>query len=129
MTALSETEHLSDVYYLIDNPEFDFDPRGAISRPFDLLNLNQSKQRIKRELYVQRMKNHISMMESLSNQKKTSIINPIDMLCGSKYCDVIIDDKLIYSDDDHLSRDGSFFLSEKLEPLLFPQKNVNSTSE
>jgi hypothetical protein len=44
------------------------------------------------------------------------VVDPMDALCDATECHAIVDDKLMYRDDDHLSAAGSRYVWESIRP-------------
>jgi hypothetical protein len=74
-------------------------------RPFDLFPNNC---RLTLDSYLNRAGEYRDFIYDLSKKyKNISILDPKGMYCDDKYCYAIKDNKMLYSDDDHHSLDGS----------------------
>lgn len=92
-------------YYVLENPELGFSPKNCIIRPFFAF---QNKCRLKYIDYSNRMNEYrIKTMELSKKYENISILDPEKLFCDSEYCYAIRDEKMLYSDDDYLSIDGS----------------------
>lgn len=47
------------------------------------------------------------------------VVRPIDVLCGSVHCPVLLDGRILYSDSHHLTRDGALRLRYSLVDAIF----------
>jgi len=102
------------LYYVIDNPELGFLPeKKCMPRPFNIFPQNNC--RITLETYLKRASEYRNIVYSLAkNYKNVVVLDPINFFCDEKYCYAIRNGKLLYSDDDHLSKDGVFELAKFL---------------
>jgi peptidoglycan/LPS O-acetylase OafA/YrhL len=98
------------VYYITENPELNKNPKSCLTR-VGFLKLDANKcQPLKQEV-LSRQYEYTKRVKKLSN---ASIINVIDIFCPENQCQVLKDNQLLYSDDDHLSIYGSEFQAENL---------------
>jgi hypothetical protein len=103
------------VYIVSENPVFSYQPRDFIGRPF---SRKKSKPPIlAREDVYRHQKGYLDMLSAI---RGAEIINGIDFLCPDNACSMFSKDGLpLYSDDDHLSINGSRYMVKKLlEPYL-----------
>jgi len=73
----------------------------------DLKDLNEP-----RAFYDERTKESFLLLDSLKS-KNIERVYPSDLLCDDEYCFSMIDNKILYSDDDHLNQNGV--------DLIFPE--------
>ncbi|PCI88898.1 MAG: hypothetical protein COB24_00025 [Hyphomicrobiales bacterium] len=57
-------------------------------------------------------------LETFSNKTNITFINPEDIFCDEHRCKSIINDKFMYSDNRHVSKDGSIYAVHKMEAIL-----------
>ena len=107
-----------DFYYLIENPELGFSPKNCMLRPFELFPINC---KISKDIYIKRASEYRSLIYNLKKvNKKINVLDPIDLYCDNSFCYAIIDNKMLYSDDDHHSKDGSKMQARYfIEEILF----------
>ena len=59
----------------------------------------------------------------LNDYPKVKVLNTADILCDNKSCHGMLDGKILYRDNDHLSLAGGKLLSKELIKLLNLTKN------
>ena len=120
---LNKTGHVKRVYYILENPELDFNPKTAIKRPFDYFDFSSYGRKISRELYDLRMKNYRKIVRKAASMfPKISVISVTPFLCDDKECYFQKNGNILYRDDDHFSVPGSHYIAEKLSPIIFSDK-------
>jgi len=69
-----------------------------------------------REYFDKRSAKYLESVEKLKKQNpKMIIINPVNVICSDKRCEVIIDNNYVYEDlNSHISSFGSKYIAEKL---------------
>jgi peptidoglycan/LPS O-acetylase OafA/YrhL len=67
-----------------------------------------------RAQYEQRQARTLAIFRGLRKRYGIALLNPAKVLCAAPHCAVERDDKLVYRDDDHLTRAGAMLLA----PLL-----------
>ncbi|AXX90459.1 hypothetical protein CKA55_11835 [Arcobacter suis] len=100
----------TEFYFVLENPELGFHPKTCLSRSLSQ-SIESTKQdcKISYDAYHVRQKEYRKYVFGLSKQyKNIKILDPEKLFCDDKYCYAIKDGKMLYSDDDHLSVDGSF---------------------
>lgn len=119
MTQLTQTK--KKIIYLLDIPELGFNPALCLgSRSF----LAMAKQKIpcvvEQGIVSKRNKQYVEIVtSSLKAFPSVKIFDQSKFLCDGKNCRVIIDNKFMYRDDDHLSPEGAAYLSEKFMEELY----------
>jgi peptidoglycan/LPS O-acetylase OafA/YrhL len=106
-------EREKNVFYVLENPEIGLNPQNCSGRPFFL---------------TRRMECEISVKTVLNRQAEyraavvdipgLTIIDPLPLFCPDEVCRHVIDGKLMYADDDHLSINGSQFLAPAIATAL-----------
>jgi len=106
------------VYIILENPELGFSPKNScLSRPFNLFN---KACKVEYDKYIQRMWGYkLKMINLAKNYKNIFVIDIEQAFCDKNYCYGIKDGKMLYSDDDHLSIEGSIhqakYILEKVD--------------
>lgn len=106
------------VYFLLQVPELGFRPENCFGRR---VQISQVRRKCVVELAkVQaRQSSYRALVRSLqSRYANFQVLDPFPLMCNGEECKAIIDNRLIYSDDDHLSTAGSKFLVSGLGPFL-----------
>jgi hypothetical protein len=95
-------------------PKFEFDLRYDIS----LLNTNSVRE--DREVVVSRRKtmNELEQIAVSEFQHVQPIVDFTDRFCDDKVCDPRVDNILMFEDTDHLSVDGSKYVSPEIERAI-----------
>ncbi|MCH5277323.1 MAG: acyltransferase [Desulfovibrionaceae bacterium] len=107
------------VYIVSENPVFpqNIEPRNFIRRPLFALNsFTEYPQMLRKDVY-QHQKEYLDLLKEI---KGAEIINGLDVFCPNGKCIMFDADEMpLYSDDDHLSVNGSRYLVKNLlEPYL-----------
>lgn len=111
-----------EFYYLIDNPELGFSPKSCMLRPFDLFPI---KCTLSLERYLNRSGEYIEFINELSKKyKDVNILNPRNIYCDDKFCYAVKNNKMLYSDDNHHSIDGSIEQAKYFESIIFGENGV-----
>lgn len=103
-----------EIIFFIAIPELGFDPALCLKpRLFSTVERKQDC-KILKEDFKKRNADYISTVTSVLKAFPTvKVFEQSKYLCDEKYCHARIDGKMIYRDDDHLSYEGSRFMSEK----------------
>ncbi len=80
-----------------------------------------------RDAYAQSNRRVLSTFEAL-RRDGISVIDVRDRLCGRKRCRVMNSGGLLYSDDNHLSVNGSHFVSTLFDPILASDRSPISVA-
>jgi peptidoglycan/LPS O-acetylase OafA/YrhL len=106
-----------NVFFVEDNPQQIYEPKDILRKG----RANESEY----------LKFSVSLDEHNKNQRPVNeilrktgadIINLDDVLCSGEICPLVAGSKFLYSDDDHLSVDGSLFISQSLSNQLKKNK-------
>ena len=107
------------VFLIYPTPELDFDPFNKIS---NLLTLNKFKKiNVENEInnlgvnysdYITRSKNSLKMYDKTLNGKIIKIDPTIFICKDNNKCNILLDNKILYEDDNHLSLFGSNKVSD-----------------
>lgn len=108
-----------DVYYLFENPELGFSPRDYMDRPFVKVD-NQFKNKLSFTSYEKRQLEYRKNIEKIhSHYPYIQLLDNRVIFCDRDFCYSIIGDKMLYSDDDHLSMEGSLLQAMALKSQIF----------
>jgi len=111
----------TDFTYILENPELGFHPKNCQIRPF---SINSIDCKIKYNSYLGRMSEYKERIKNISKKyKNIKIFDPEKIFCDQEFCYAIKNRKMLYSDDDHLSIDGSFYLSNSIVNDSWDLKN------
>jgi peptidoglycan/LPS O-acetylase OafA/YrhL len=113
---LTGTSHIVDIYYMLENPELDFQPKVISKRPYDYFNISSSNKKTYRELYDARMNTYRKRALKLEG---VEILDVRPILCPTEECLVFKKKTSLYADDDHFSVFGSHYVTKALETEIF----------
>lgn len=110
------------VVFIVDNPEFDFDPRLNIQRPplAEWLAAGQKREgALTESLDYQHRKrsdynDYLGILQQLFPQLR--ILDTFSPLCNANGCSALHDGKLLFRDRHHLTYNGSIELFERIDP-------------
>jgi len=112
-----------EVVLLLPNPDMHFDPRECVRmRPVDAffavrspLQCTQPRAAvIARQLRVREMYSRVAA--DLGNAR-LHLVDPVTVLCDEQLCHALIDGKVLYRDDDHLSAVGAGYVWSRIDPF------------
>lgn len=110
-----------EFYFLLENPELGFSPRNYMERPFigdSFEGIN--KNRVSYDAYNLRQNEYREQIQHLSQSfSNIRLLDPEPLFCDKAFCYAIKDEKMLYSDDDHLSKEGSILQAEGLRKYIF----------
>ncbi|WP_298623117.1 acyltransferase family protein [uncultured Legionella sp.] len=106
------------IIFIIDNPEIDFDPRKCISRPNNPLKKPPDCS-IPKNQYDERNKTYRELvLRILKEYPEVTVFDAAAYLCDKEKCWAKINNKVLYSDSNHLSREGARYLSRELIKVI-----------
>lgn len=101
------------VVFVLDTPELDFDPNACVQRPVQFAV--HSPCAVARTKVEQRLtgaqKRIVALLDRFPDVK---VFNPMPLLCDSQNCYARRSGEFLYADRDHLSPDGSRYISRWL---------------
>lgn len=104
------------ISYFLQPPELGIPPRNCLGRPLELVSTASCAVSIKE--YRERMSEYRAILKRAQAEFPTmSIWDPEPLFCDAKICKGIIDEKLMYADDDHLSAEGSRLVAAQFFPI------------
>ena len=119
LEALFDLMRVNDkrVIFIIDNPELDSHPKNCIDRPHKI-NFNH-KCGIKKDVYQMRNKEYRDIVISTAkNYKNVEIFDSTKILCDKIWCYSKINNQILYSDRNHLSKAGALLVSSELTSII-----------
>lgn len=97
------------VYFISENPELPFSPSACFTRP---LAFSKNACELPKILVEKRQSNYSSLISRLNNVNQVSVL---ELFCQDQKCRILDESgRLLYSDDDHLSINGSAFQANYL---------------
>lgn len=107
-----------NIVIVLDMPELDFNPNDCL-RPFTLFAERRNPCAIPKESVESRTHGYRELVNRILKDFPTvKLFDPVPLFCDERYCWASKDERLMYRDDDHLSRDGSEYVGKHLGPLL-----------
>ena len=106
------------IIFVIDNPELEFDPRLCFKRPIRFSSSIENCS-VSRAQYDLRNKEYRDLVyRVLKDYPKVKIFDAPAYLCDRSKCFAKMDDKVLYSDSNHLSIDGARIISRELSKVI-----------
>lgn len=75
--------------------------------------------RVERTEFLERQKYVFAEFHNLEAKYRISIVYPHVALCAETRCEIALNGKLLYKDDNHLSKFGAIYVASSLENALF----------
>lgn len=108
-----------EITYFLENPELGLRPKDCLGRPLVFVN-KQPDFQVDLDVYRARMKDYRNgVFQVANNSPDFKILDPEPLFCDDQVCRGILNGKLMYADDDHLSVMGSKYVASELAPFLF----------
>ncbi len=104
-------KRLGKKVFLLLSPPPSFNPRACIDRPLKFSSTKSCDYPIK-EAYSERIYMK-SLVESLKDQGLDGIFDPFAAFCNENVCRMMIEGRLLYNDETHLSVDGGKYLATR----------------
>ena len=104
------------VIFMVDPPEFYFDPVDCLRRrPYYLPNHKfRMPCAVSRNEFNKYTKNFHQIIAEARNEFPTvKFIDAYEYFCDEKYCHAIIDGELLYRDNNHLNKAGQHYFAKK----------------
>lgn len=101
------------IVFVVDNPELPFSPKSCLNeRPFRLTHSFRDECSFDQSSYLRQTEQYrLEVKRILDKFPRVDVVYPSDALCKNNICAGIIDKKIMYSDRDHLSVDGSILIA------------------
>ena len=104
-----------EVWLLLQVPELGFVIGECVGRPVSFERRVRTPCGVPRSVVTDRQRPYRQIVEQVQAKLPAlKIFDPIPYMCDERTCFAISDNTLLYRDDDHLSREGSLLLGEKL---------------
>ncbi len=108
-----------ELYFVLENPEMGFSPEECLKRPFFKYPY-RSNCSIPKASYLKRQEIFIyNIKEIASKHKNIKIIDTQNVFCDKKECHAIINEKLVYFDDNHLNFEGAKIQANEIVRQIF----------
>lgn len=113
------------IIFVLEVPTLNFDPRQCLDRYLPSLLLSHPKTNQRNDCSVskardlrqnQRYSQRIS--ELAKDYTNVHLLDPRDTLCDETRCYVQVSGRVIYADDNHLNKNGSFVLGKQISKML-----------
>lgn len=116
-----------DVYYVLDWPDFGFDPKRCPVNKNIFSNHGRRNQcEISYESLISWNRAYMTVVESIKKKYPTvKFLSTEELFCNSDFCTPYRNGIAMYRNSDHLSIAGSEFLGQKLGEKITIQKNNN----
>jgi len=117
-------EHNKKVIFVVDNPDFFYEPSICAVRPYQKF----IKHKIDNRCFPNRaeLENNQNKVWFNSILKKVSkdydnvtLVNAFDSLCDQETCPITRNGRLLYRDDDHVSNEGARMIAKDLLKVIF----------
>lgn len=105
------------VSYFLQPPELGVPPRNCLGRPLTLISMASCAVSVKE--YRERMSEYRAILTKAQAEFPTMLVwDPQPLFCDAKRCKGLVENKLMYADDDHLSIEGSRLVAAHFFPSL-----------
>ena len=106
-----------NVSYFLQVPELGVPPRNCFGRP--LTFVSNSSCSVSVNEYHERMSEYRAILRRAKAEfPMMTVLDPETLLCDAESCQGVIKNKLMYADDNHLSKEGSRLIAAHFVPLL-----------
>ena len=114
-----------NVVFILDDPNLNFEPKTCYyKRPFTQQTA-KTPCGIKRSVAEERNDTSRQLLKAAQvKYPSIHLFDTFNYLCDKEYCYAIIDNTRMYSDNNHLTKQGSFYLSEHYGSVFNPQPAV-----
>jgi peptidoglycan/LPS O-acetylase OafA/YrhL len=118
------------VIFVLDTPELGFDPRTCVdSRPLRLTNKVMTPCAISKQDFDRRNKEYRDLVSSVLKEfPAVKIFDEASLLCDAQWCWGMKDGRMLYRDDDHLSIEGSRYISRELIKLIEGESSLSASN-
>jgi SGNH domain (fused to AT3 domains) len=102
------------VWLILQIPELEFHPAECVRRPFSISGTIRTPCAVPLARARARQDVYRHVVEAVKHEiPKLQLFDPWTYLCDREWCHATIDHELLYSDDNHLSREGSLYFADK----------------
>lgn len=103
-----------DVWLILQVPELPFHPAECVKRPFSVSGKIRTPCAVPRAAADAQQAAYRRVVEDVRKDVPgLKVFDPWAQLCDSSWCYAMIDNDLLYADDNHLSREGAMFFADK----------------
>ena len=103
------------MWLLLQVPELGFNVGECIGRPFSFGHRLRNPCATPKTAVMSRQAVYRQIVETVAKkQPALHVFDPLPYLCDADSCFGILGGKVLYRDDDHLSREGSAFVAAKI---------------
>ena len=127
-------ERFSDrrIIFVLEVPALNFDPRQCLDRYIPSLLLSHPKNHQRDDCSVSRARDleqnqryFQQISEIVKDYPNVHLIDPRDSICDQTRCYAQVSGRVIYADDNHLNKNGSFILGKQISDVLTNQLTKN----
>lgn len=97
--------HGKQVFIVKDVPTFSLDPESCVFSQTRQIAYDRCN--VKRAQFLQDAKKYNEAVNYLEQEAQVSVYDPINDSCGQKYCNMIVNNQILYRDRHHLNLIGS----------------------
>jgi len=120
LEEINNIKHINDIYYLLENPELDFDMESLVDRrSFGGQDALIREKYISKSLHLKRMNKYREVVNKFEKSQKLKVIDTTDLFCSEDKCYAYKDGNFLYLDDDHLSPFGAYYVMNSIKSKLF----------
>jgi peptidoglycan/LPS O-acetylase OafA/YrhL len=106
--------HQKEVWLILQVPELRFNLTQCFTRPFSFEKRIRTPCAVPRDSVTVRQAGFRRAVQQVQQQiPSLHVFDPLPYLCDERWCYAILDNELLYVDDNHLSREGSLFFADK----------------
>lgn len=106
------------VIFVLNAADLDFKPQQCINRPLRISKL-QSPCAVPRSTFEEKSQEYRDLVKSVLNDfPEVTLFDASEGLCDEEWCWATKDGKILYNDTNHFSTEGSFFIAERLWPVI-----------
>jgi peptidoglycan/LPS O-acetylase OafA/YrhL len=106
------------IYFLLQVPELGFEPEYCFGRRVQFSRVRRNCAVDQSEVQARQSSYRALVRSFQSRYPNFHVLDPFPLMCNGEECKAIIDNQLIYSDDDHLSTAGSKLVVSGMAPFL-----------
>jgi hypothetical protein len=106
--------HQKEVWLILQVPEMRFNLAQCFPRPFSFEKRIRTPCAVGRNDVVARQAGFRRAVQQVQQQiPSLRVFDPLPYLCDNQWCYAVVGSELLYVDDNHLSREGSLFFTDK----------------
>jgi hypothetical protein len=106
--------HGKEVWLLLQVPELDFMVDECAGRPFSFERHVRTPCGVAKDRVLARQAPYRAIVDEVRQRVPAlRVFDPLPYLCDDRFCFAVVDGRLLYMDNHHLSRAGSLFFADK----------------